>query len=111
METKEITFKDAVYNSTAQPDTFKKVKIQDMYEFWDGGEGGPGNNNNNPTISLIAEAIQQGYSLENIHVISLGTGTLAEVTGDSDPISLQEHDKNLFWSQRPYANTILQETE
>ena len=71
-----VTFKDAVYASTATPGIFSEAIINDEFKFIDGGEGDELFSNNNPTKSLIAEAIQQGYSLENINVISLGTGDI-----------------------------------
>lgn len=60
-------------------------------------------NNNNPTYSLIAEAIQQGYSLENINVISLGTGYY---NAKDDPDS--KH--SLFWTP-VYGNSIVETSE
>lgn len=50
--------------------------LQGHFQFMDGGEGGNNMNNNNPTLCLIAEAVQQGYSLKNINVISLGSGKI-----------------------------------
>ena len=61
MSTTEVTFKDAVYASTATPLMFPsqefKTKDNDEHDFIDGGEGGEHFNNNNPTKSLIIEAL------------------------------------------------------
>ena len=75
----EVTYKDAVLASTTTPLTFPSLTYEygeDKHRFIDGGEGGEHFNNNNPTKSLVVEALCQGYALENINVISLGTGKL-----------------------------------
>ena len=49
-------------------------------------------------IMAIAEAIQQGYSLQNINVISLGTGKFEVESEKMNEMAMQpEYDKDLFW--------------
>jgi len=60
---------------------------------------------------LIAEAIQQGYSLQNINVISLGTGKYVPNDAGNDMNMQPEYDKTLFWKDRSYPNSIMQESE
>ena len=77
----QMKFSDAVLASTTTPKYFKPYVMEEesKYIFVDGGNGPVEENANNPTISLIIEAQQgHGYSLENINVISLGTGKLPE---------------------------------
>lgn len=79
MNLDDMTFRDAVNSSTATPQYWKARPIETengRHRFIDGGEGGQYFNNNNPTKSLIIEALRQGYTRDQINVISLGTGTL-----------------------------------
>lgn len=83
----EITFMDAVYASTTTPSLFGSLEYEgadeEKYRFIDGGEGSEHYNNNNPTFSLIVEALRQGYKRENINVISLGAGRYIAPEGAS----------------------------
>ena len=98
----EIEFFDAVFTSSATPKFFTQAEFNGK-KYQDGGDGDIDFNNNNPTYSLIAEAIQQGYSLENINVISLGTG---HYDTTNDP----ENEHALFW-EPSYTTSIAKSTE
>ena len=88
----EVTYKDAVLASTTNPSIFPNLKYEyeeDKHRFIDGGEGGEHFNNNNPAKSLVVEALCQGYALENINVISLGTGKIhPESTQDKTKLDM-----------------------
>ena len=107
----EITFKDAVFASTTTPNLFGSLSYlsdDDKHRFIDGGEGNEYYNNNNPTFSLIVEALQQGYKKENIRVISLGAGALPDIENTNEKI---KHDSTLYWKE-PLGNKIISdETE
>jgi patatin-like phospholipase/acyl hydrolase len=52
------------------PARFKAKNTELYYELWDGALGGF----NNPVVAGIIEALKQGVSLDELEVVSLGTG-------------------------------------
>ena len=90
---REVTYKDAVLASTATASVFPPLSYEDgedRHRFVDGGEGGGACNNNNPAKSLVVEALRQGYAMENINVISLGTGKIHPPATKEEKVKIDE---------------------
>ena len=82
-----VTLVDAVHaSSTApvnyfnEPATFKVNNKQKFY--WDGGVTG----NNNPVLAAVTEAIcnREQYQIEDIQVLSIGTGSVSQLQYDEE---------------------------
>lgn len=109
----DITFFQAVDASTTTPKLFPLVKHPladgEEHHFIDGGEGKGIANKNNPTYSLVVEALRQGYKSENINVISVGSGKydFAPTATDQDVAQI---DAKMFWAD-PLYNPISSESD
>jgi predicted acylesterase/phospholipase RssA len=89
-----VSLVDAIHaSSTApvnyfnEPATFK-VNNKPKY-YWDGGVTG----NNNPVLVAVTEAIcnRAQYQIENIQVLSIGTGTISQLQYDEEiPVKYDE---------------------
>jgi patatin-like phospholipase/acyl hydrolase len=79
------------------PDSTSSYSITIDYSLIDGGMGA-----NNPTACAIAEALNLGYSLAEISVLSVGTGSFTQ------PISLQQGQRwgLLNWAG-PISNVLM----
>lgn len=88
----------AAVSSAAAPTYFEPLLYKDEtgldYGFIDGGATAI----NNPTMCALAEALNMGYTLENIYVLSFGTGYYQK---DIDPV------KTLNWGLLEWLKTIL----
>lgn len=82
-------------------------QLQSKHVFVDGGNGPENSNSNNPTLSLIIEALGHGYTPENINVISLGTGMLSQESLKGKKES--KIDAEMYWKDSFVS--ISQQTE
>jgi len=96
----DITFFQAVDSSITTPKIFplEKYPLADgeEHQFIDGGEGKEIANKNNPSFSLVVEALRQGYKIENINLISIGAGKYGFPDTASDQEKIQV-DAKMFW--------------
>ena len=119
LDPKDVTYKDAVFASTTNPNLWSSsmfpIPDQDNHRFIDGGEGSEHLNNNNPTKSLIIEAMRQGYSRDQINVISLGTGTIGWNTDSENkdpPTDDQKNfDEKMYWKNALHNKLIGKESD
>jgi predicted acylesterase/phospholipase RssA len=89
-----VTLVDAIHaSSTAPVNYFNEpatfiVNNKPKY-YWDGGVTG----NNNPVLVAVTEAIcnKAQYQIENVQVLSIGTGTVSQLQYDEDiPVKYEE---------------------
>ena len=108
-----VTFFEAVDASTTPPKIFPLVKHPldegEEHKFIDGGEGKGIANKNNPAYSLVVEALRQGYKMENINVISIGSGKY-DFTEHASDQEVTQIDSNMYWED-PLYNPIGRESE
>jgi hypothetical protein len=106
----DVTLAGAVHASTNAPVNYFDAPAAlplapDRY--WDGGISGC----NNPALVALVEAIVLGHSLQDIHILTLGTGTvslpLAPVGAPPAPLEAPRLDSSLPTDLKKLATAIL----
>lgn len=103
-EYREWDISEAILAATSSPYFFPATTVGDensQNRIYDGGVSAM-----NPTEILVQKALDQGYALEDIHVLSLGTGEFAPTFEISD----SDACKALYWpaeSQRAVGIDML----
>lgn len=109
---REATLAEAVHASSNAPVTFFMTPaVIDNDRYWDGAIGGY----NNPVLAAVTEAIanRNRQPMDEIHVLSLGTGTVSLPQKDSgrtaDPRlhARERHEPTLFGDLKQLAMSIL----
>ncbi|UKT64441.1 patatin-like phospholipase family protein [Pedobacter mucosus] len=89
-----VSLVDAIHASSTAPVNYFNEPATFMVNnklkyYWDGGVTG----NNNPVLAAVTEAIcnREQYKIENIQVLSIGTGTVSQLQSDEEiPVKYAE---------------------